>query len=69
MTMDDQVENALNPVRGVRDALRRRGIEPRDYARQNIKAVQHASQMNALRKHVLPFATNSALCRHCCYLL
>eukprot|EP00898_Chlorokybus_atmophyticus_P006833 jgi/Chlat1/7150/Chrsp57S06821 len=45
-----QVLNALNPVRGPRDALKRRGIAPHNHMKDNRLAVQEKSAINQLRK-------------------
>ncbi|GMH42473.1 hypothetical protein BSKO_10392 [Bryopsis sp. KO-2023] len=45
-----QVENLLNPVRGVRDAQRRQGVVPVNHARQNKDAIKQMSQINGLKK-------------------
>lgn len=45
-----QVESILNPVKGVRDAQRRAGIEPVNHSRNNALAVKEQSRLNALKK-------------------
>ncbi|GLC39541.1 hypothetical protein PLESTB_001628700 [Pleodorina starrii] len=45
-----QIENLMNPVRGLRDAQARAGITPTNHARNNAMAVREQSQLNALRK-------------------
>jgi hypothetical protein len=47
-----QVANFLNPVNGIRDLQRRVGIEPRDHARDNRRAIRDASQKNYYKKLV-----------------
>lgn len=47
-----QVENLLNPVRGIRDAQKRQGIKPVDHFRHNKDAIRQISHMNGLRKMV-----------------
>merc|ERR1719502_617978 len=36
----------MNPVRGIRDVQRRRGIEPRNHARENIRILREKQQEN-----------------------
>ncbi|GIL80107.1 hypothetical protein Vretimale_12930 [Volvox reticuliferus] len=45
-----QIENLMNPVRGLRDAQARAGITPTNHARNNAMAVREQSQLNAARK-------------------
>mmetsp|Transcript_25560 Transcript_25560/g.64845 ORF Transcript_25560/g.64845 Transcript_25560/m.64845 type:complete len:296 (-) Transcript_25560:370-1257(-) len=45
-----QISNVLNPVHGVRDAQKRQGVKPFDYAKSNALAIKEASHLNALRK-------------------
>ncbi|KAK9814667.1 hypothetical protein WJX72_009492 [[Myrmecia] bisecta] len=45
-----QLQDCLNPVRGVRDQQRRAGITPVNHARHNATAVKEQSALNRLRK-------------------
>ncbi|BDA46905.1 hypothetical protein COCOBI_09-3580 [Coccomyxa sp. Obi] len=45
-----QLQECLDPVRGVRDALRRQGIEPVNHARNNLAAIRAQSDKSRARK-------------------
>ena len=45
-----QISNLLNPVRGVRDQMRREGKQPRNHARDNMMAIRNQSAQNKLQK-------------------
>lgn len=45
-----QVENLFNPVRGFRDAQKRKGIMPTDHAKNNMRAIKQQSEINAQKK-------------------
>ena len=47
-----QVSNLLNPVRGVRDAMRREGKKPRNHAKDNLRAIREQSLQNRLQKEL-----------------
>ena len=40
------VGDLMNPVRGIRDIQRRRGIEPRNHARENLRILREKQQEN-----------------------
>ena len=44
------VGDLMNPVRGIRDVQRRRGIEPRNHARENIRILREKQQENRERR-------------------
>mmetsp|Transcript_4377 Transcript_4377/g.9529 ORF Transcript_4377/g.9529 Transcript_4377/m.9529 type:complete len:296 (-) Transcript_4377:57-944(-) len=46
----DTVAEMLNPSRGVRDDMARKGIKPRDHARDNKRAAAVQSEVNRLRR-------------------
>mmetsp|Transcript_4200 Transcript_4200/g.10791 ORF Transcript_4200/g.10791 Transcript_4200/m.10791 type:complete len:272 (-) Transcript_4200:93-908(-) len=47
-----QISNIFNPVRGVRDAMRRQGKQPRNHARDNLMAIRNQSAQNKLQKEL-----------------
>ena len=47
-----QIANLLNPVRGVRDQMRRDGKKPRNHARDNLMAIRNQSAQNKLQKEI-----------------
>ncbi|QDZ19673.1 enkurin domain-containing protein [Chloropicon primus] len=47
-----QISNILNPVRGVRDKMRREGKQPRNHAKDNLMAIRNQSLQNRLQKEI-----------------
>ena len=47
-----QISSIFNPVRGVRDQMRREGRKPRNHARDNVMAIRNQSQANRLHKQM-----------------
>ena len=47
-----QIADILNPVRGVRDQMRRDGKVPRNHARDNMMAIRNQSNQNKLQKQL-----------------
>jgi len=46
------ISNALNPVRGVRDAMRRKGIEPKNHHKANLEKMRQTAKQNRERKEM-----------------
>jgi len=46
------ISNALNPVRGVRDAMRRKGIEPKNHHKANLEKMRQKAKQNRERKEM-----------------
>ena len=44
------VSSLINPVNGYRDTLRRKGIEPRNHAKENIANLRRKQQVNREQK-------------------
>ena len=47
-----QISSLLNPVRGVRDQMRREGKQPRNHARDNLMAIRNQSMQNKIQKEL-----------------
>eukprot|EP00899_Mesostigma_viride_P025165 jgi/Mesvir1/5833/Mv00628-RA.1 len=45
-----QIQNLMNPVKGVRDDMERRGITPKDHAKENKQKLAETSARNQLKK-------------------
>jgi hypothetical protein len=45
------VGDLMNPVRGIRDVQRRRGIEPRNHAAENLRILRERQQENRAKKN------------------
>lgn len=46
----DQIRDIMNPSRGIRDDLKRRGITPVDHAAANARAAKELSEINRLKR-------------------
>jgi len=46
------ISNALNPVRGVRDAMRRKGIEPKNHHKANLEKMRRTAKMKREKKEL-----------------
>eukprot|EP00884_Botryococcus_braunii_P016170 jgi/Botrbrau1/3236/Bobra.174_1s0009.1 len=47
-----QIQDCLNPVRGIRDAMLRQGLKPVNHAQQNVKQIRLKSQENLKKREL-----------------